>query len=145
MTDKRDKTGGRKVGTPNKATALIRQRIDAADPIGFMIQIATGETVDGSAPTIAERIKAAEWLGRKIVPDVKEKPITFNVGDINSPSDAVRAIGSVIQALSSGEITPSEATAVCGVISQYLKAYELNELDARLAQLEQSISTRRAA
>ena len=56
MTDKRDKTGGRKAGTPNKATALIRQRIDEADPIGFMIQVATGETVDGSTPTMAERL-----------------------------------------------------------------------------------------
>ena len=125
MTDKRDKTGGRKAGTPNKATAIIRQRIDESDPIGFMIQVATGETVDGSAPTIAERIKAAEWLGRKIVPDVKERPITFAVGDINSPSDAVSAIGSVIKALSGGHIIPSEATAVCGVISQYLKALSL--------------------
>ena len=67
-----------------------------------MIQVATGETVDGGKPTIAERIKAAEWLGRKIVPDVKERPINFTVGDINGPSDAVSAIGSVIQALSSG-------------------------------------------
>ena len=73
MTDKREKTGGRKAGTPNKATALIRQRIDDADPIGFMIQVATGETVDGSEPTIAERIKAAEWLGRKIVPRCEGK------------------------------------------------------------------------
>ena len=73
MTAKKEKTGGRKAGTPNKATALIRQRIDAADPIGFMIQVATGETVDGSEPTIAERIKAAEWLGRKIVPRCEGK------------------------------------------------------------------------
>ena len=145
MTDKRDKTGGRKAGTPNKATALIRQRIGAADPIGFMIQVATGETVDGSEPSIAERIKAAEWLGRKIVPDVKERPISFTVGDINSPSDAVSAIGGVIKALSAGEITPSEATAVCGVISQYVKAYELNAMDERLSQLERSASVRRAA
>lgn len=145
MTDKRDKTGGRKAGTPNKATALIRQRIDEADPIGFMIQVATGETVDGSTPTMAERLKAAEWLGRKIVPDVKERAINFTVGDINSPSDALRAIGSVIQALSGGEITPSEATSVCGVISQYVKTYELNEMDERLAQLERSVSIRRAS
>ena len=99
----------------------------------------------GVGPDFAERIKAAEWLGRKIVPDVKERPISFTVGDINGPSDAVSAIGSVIQALSTGDVTPSEATAVCGVISQYVKAYELNEMDERLATLERSASVRRAA
>lgn len=75
---------------------------------------------------------------------MKERPITFTVSDINGPSDAVSAIGSVIQALSS-RVTPSEATAVCGIISQYVKAYELNEMDERLAKLERSASVRRAA
>ena len=67
------------------------------------------------AARLAERIKAAEWLGRKIVPDVKERPITFTVSDINGPSDAVSAIGSVIQALSNGE-SPQAKQPLCAAL-----------------------------
>lgn len=142
MTE-RNKTGGRKAGTPNKATALIRQRIEQADPIGFMIQIAAGKVIDGGKPTIAERSRAAEWLGRKILPDIKELPLSFRVGEIKSSEDALTAIGSVITAMGECLITPSESTAVCGVINQYLKAFELNEISNRLESLENIVSEQR--
>lgn len=142
----RTKTGGRKAGTPNKATALTRQRIDEADPIGFMIRLANGETFDGDQPTLAERARAAEWLGRKIVPDAKERAIAFDVGAIEGPQDALRAIGRTIEALGRGEVTPSEASAVCNVINQFLRAFEANDIEERLTQLEkQNQSMRRAA
>jgi len=136
----REKTGGRKAGTPNKATALIRQRIDDADPIGFMISIVNGENIDGGQPTLSERARAAEWLGRKIAPDAKERPIAFTVEALESPKDAIRVIGNVIEAMGKGKVTPSEANSVCGVINQYMKAYELNEIDDRLTHLEKSIN-----
>ena len=137
----REKTGGRQAGTPNKATALIRQRISEADPIGFMIQVAGGEVIDSETPTLAELIKANEWLGRKLTPDAKERQICFEVSKIDRPADALQAIAGVIEALGDGEITPSEANAVCGVVGQYIKAYEANELDERLTHLESSLGT----
>ena len=135
--NEREKTGGRQAGTPNKATAIIRQRISEADPIGFMIQVAKGESIgDSPAPTLAERIKANEWLGRKLTPDAKERQISFKVPKIEKPADALKAIAGVIEALGDGKVTPSEANAVCGVVGQYIKAYEANEIDERLTNLE---------
>ena len=138
----REKTGGRQAGTPNKATAIIRQRISEADPIGFMIQVAGGETIDSDTPTLAERIKANEWLGRKLTPDAKERQISFAMPKIEGPADALKAIAGVIEALGDGDVTPSEANAVCGIVGQYIKAFEANEIDDRLTKLENSISSK---
>ena len=64
---------------------------------------------------------------------------------MQSPQDALSAIGGVIEALGMGEVTPSEANAVCSIISQYVKAYEMTEIDSRLTELENLISIKRAA
>lgn len=139
MTE-RQKTGGRQKGTPNKATAQLRKRITDADPIGFLIKVANGDSIDDLTPSLMERTRAAEWLGRKIAPDAKERPVLFSMPVLNEPDDALKAIGGVIEAMGAGNVTPSEASAVCNVINQYLKAYELNEMDNRLTQLENSTS-----
>ena len=48
----------------------------------------------------------------------------------------LKAIAGVIEALGDGKVTPSEANAICGVVGQYIKAYEANEIDERLTNLE---------
>jgi hypothetical protein len=45
-------------------------------------------------------------------------------------------MGAVAGKMAAGELTPLQATAVLGVIGQYAKAYELTELEQRVAQLE---------
>ena len=37
------KLGGRRVGTPNKATASLRERIEALDPLGDLIALARAQ------------------------------------------------------------------------------------------------------
>ena len=127
--NEREKTGGRQAGTPNKATAIIRQRIGEADPIGFMIQVAKGESIgDSPAPTLAERIKANEWLGRKLTPDAKERQISFKVPKIEKPADALKAIAGVIEALGDGKSHQARLTlfaALWGSISKLMKQMRL--------------------
>lgn len=79
-------------------------------------------------PTLAERIRAAEFMARRIVPEAKERPVSFDLDAIDSPSDAVRAMAQVAVALSSGVILPFEAKALNDALSVYLKAYETIEL-----------------
>ena len=41
------KTGGRRMGTPNKDNAATRERIEnEADPIGFLCRIVRGEEIE---------------------------------------------------------------------------------------------------
>lgn len=132
------RTGGRKPGVPNKATALVRERIETeADPVGLLTRIAKGEEIDGDKPTLDQRAHAARWLGAKVVPDAKEAPISFEVGEIKGPKDALSAVGSLIKATGKGEVMPGEAKSVMDLLAAFLRAYEANELETRVKALEE--------
>jgi hypothetical protein len=50
--------------------------------------------------------------------------------------DASEAAGSVLTAVSEGELTPIEATRVMGLIDSYRRTLELTEIERRLQALE---------
>jgi len=50
--------------------------------------------------------------------------------------DAAEAAGSVLKAVSAGELTPIEATRVMGLIDSYRRTLELTEIEERLQALE---------
>ncbi len=146
---KRAKSGGRKKGTPNKTTAVARDRIEAeGDPIGFLLGVMNGETMivadqkDGDAPvkvlpTLDQRLSAATTLARKTVPDAKDKAISVDMPEINTAEHAVQAVGSILAAVTSGEITPTEGQVLAGIVENFRKAIELHDLDKRVAVLEE--------
>ncbi len=146
---KRTKTGGRATGTPNKTTAKTRDRIEAeGDPIGFLLGVMNGETMtvavqkDGNAPvtvlpTLDQRLSAATTLARKTVPDAKDKAISIDMPEINTAEHAVQAVGSILVAVTGGEITPSEGQVLAGIVENFRKAIETHDLDKRVAALEQ--------
>ncbi len=83
---------GRKKGTPNRVTQITRAYITKEGaPIRVLCQIASGKKMKAAAesgspkqakifPTLAERLRAAETLARKIVPDVKAVEVTGAAG-----------------------------------------------------------------
>lgn len=138
MATKR-RTGGRKPGVPNKATALVRERIETeADPVGLLTRIARGEEIDGDKPTLEQRAHAARWLGAKVIPDAKEIPLALDVGEVQSPTDAIKAAGVVIAAAGKGAILPGEAKAMMDLLGGFMRAYEVSELETRVKALEEA-------
>jgi hypothetical protein len=133
---------GRPRGRPNRLTSAERAHIAAGvDPVGFLQRVMAGEAVaqpDGEAvtPTLDQRIRAAMTLANKLVPDAKDAPVSIAIGPLDGPRAALEAISSVTGKMAVGELTPSEAGAVIGVIGQYAKTYELTELERRIADLE---------
>lgn len=147
---KKKKTGGRVAGTPNKATAVIRLAIEAANPIAFMSDVMNGRMPLVDAETgepngeyeVANqqsRMRAGEFLAKRVCPEVKENPVQFSIGEIDSTKDAMRAIGQVTEAIANGEILPSEGRVICDMISTFIKVYEVNELTKRLDDIETTI------
>ena len=55
---------------------------------------------------------------------------------MNNALDASEAAGSVLNAVSNGELTPIEATRVMGLIDSYRRTLELTEIEERLKALE---------
>ena len=55
---------------------------------------------------------------------------------MNNALDASEAAGSVLTAVSDGELTPIEETRVMGLIDSYRRILELTEIEQRLQALE---------
>ena len=55
---------------------------------------------------------------------------------MNNALDASEAAGSVLTAVSDGELTPIEATRVMGLIDSYRRILEITEIEQRLQALE---------
>lgn len=72
---------GKKAGTPNLLTPEFRQWLyDRAKPFELLADICTGREIqDGDTkrkPTVAERMRAAETLARKLLPDLAATTIS---------------------------------------------------------------------
>jgi hypothetical protein len=138
---------GRPKGIPNRVTQAVRDQVAAgASPIEFLQRIMAGEGLECPGregeepslvfPTMDQRMRAATTLAHKLAPDAKDQPVKFSIGKIENLAGALAAMAKVTEAMSEGELTPVEATAVMAVIAHYAKAYEASELERRIADLE---------
>ena len=72
----------------------------------------------------------------RIAPAPKDQPVSFSLPTMNYALDASEAAGSVLNAVSAGDLTPIEATRVMGLIDSYRRTLELTEIEQRLQALE---------
>ena len=72
----------------------------------------------------------------RIAPAPKDNLVSFALPQMNNVSDASQAAGSVLTAVSEGNLTPIEATRVMGLIDSYRRTLELTEFEERLQALE---------
>ena len=73
----------------------------------------------------------------RIAPAPKDQPVSFSLPEMKNALDASEAAGSVLSAVSEGELTPREATRVMGLIDSYKRTLELTEIELRLLALEE--------
>ena len=85
------KWGGRRAGTPNKVNLETRNRIQSeADPIGFLIKVVNGRKMKGEYPTLTQRVRAAEKLLSKVVPDLKAVELSLETAVEPAMGDEAR-------------------------------------------------------
>ena len=109
---------GRPKGSRNKATIAIESLLQ------------------GQAEALEGDSIALKLCMERIAPAPKDQPISFNLPKMKNALDASEAAGSVLTAVSEGELTPIEATRVMGLIDSYRRTLELNEIEERLRVLE---------
>ena len=118
---------GRPRGSRNKATIAIESLLQGQAEA--LTQTAVTQALEGDS--VALRL-----CMERIAPAPKDQPVSFNLPKMNIAMDASEAAGSVLNALSKGELTPIEATRVMGLIDSYRRTLELTEIEQRLQALE---------
>ena len=72
----------------------------------------------------------------RIAPPRKDNPVQFPLPRMASAHDAAQAAAAVLEAVSMGELTPTEAAVVMGLVDSFRRTLEVSELEARVAALE---------
>lgn len=118
---------GRPSGARNRTTmtalALIEGEAEALSRKAVEMALA-GDTV------------ALRLCLERLAPPRKDSPVQFPLPRMATAHDAAQAAAAVLQAVSEGELTPSEGVQVMGLVDSYRRTLEVTELEARVAALE---------
>lgn len=74
----------------------------------------------------------------RILPPRRERPINFILPSLRKPADAIDALAAITGAVSTTEITPSEAAELAKLVEAFVRTLEANDLDQRLRIIEAS-------
>jgi hypothetical protein len=118
---------GRPRGSRNKTTVLVEKLL--------------ADDVEAVARSVIDAARAGDMTAARIVldrlcPVRRDQPIEIDLPAIAGASDALAAMGVVLDAVAEGSLTPSEGEAVSSLLDRYLRAIEINDLEARISRLE---------
>ena len=123
---------GRPKGARNRKTLAIESLLEGQAEA--LTQTAISKALDGDS--IALRL-----CMERIAPAPKDNPVSFTLPQMKNAFDALQAAGSVLTAVSEGNLTPIEATRVMGLIDSFRRTLELTEIENRLKVLEDDFAS----
>lgn len=82
-------------------------------------------------------IQAIKIILDRILPPKREALISIDLPAMKVGADILEAISQIILAISQGKISPTEGEILTRIIDRQGRAIELNELEARLKNLEE--------
>jgi hypothetical protein len=88
---------------------------------------------------------ALRLVMERIIPPRKDRPVVVDMPRINAASDLVTAASALMLAVTSGEITPSEAAALSTLLSNVANAINVVDIAERLRVLEGQAATKGGA
>ena len=87
-------------------------------------------------------MQALKLCIERICPVRKDTPIRVQLPRVQSVEDATKLTTSLIDKVTSGELTPSQGELLSRMIEKHIKVLQLNDLEARLQQLEERLENR---
>jgi Family of unknown function (DUF5681) len=119
---------GRPKGSRNQATMLAEALLDGEAEAITRKLINTALEGDTTALRLC--------LERLLAPR-RERRVAFEFPEIiETAADAVRASSMVLGECAAGNLSPSEASEIMGLISSHVRVLEVTEIESRLAALE---------
>jgi hypothetical protein len=114
---------GRPKGARHRVTALAEKLMQA--DVKAIVEAVVTAARNGD-------MTAARIVLDRIAPARRDSTVRFNLPKIESVEDIVSAMGAVLAAVASGEISPGEGQAIAALLGQQRQAFETAELTERL-------------
>ena len=119
--------GGKTKGARHKATLAVEVLLE--DQADQLTQKAVEAALEGD-------MTAMRLCLERICPPRKERPIHINLPKAETSADAVKVMGVIIEAVSTGEIAPGEGRQLASLVEGQRRVLETEELEARIVALE---------
>lgn len=103
--------------------------------------------IDGKATEVVEKALELALAGDgpvlraildRLCPPRKDAPVKVTLPSLESAADLPAVTSALLEAVAKGQLTPSEAQAVAGLVEAHRKTLESQELERRIAALEQT-------
>jgi hypothetical protein len=118
---------GRPPGARNKTTLAIEALLEGQHVALTQKVVALALEGDGTA---------LKLCFERLAPPRRDAPIKVSLPQVRAAGETISASKAVVNAVCSGEITPSEGGAVMALLSAHLRFVETLELTTRVEQLE---------
>jgi hypothetical protein len=120
--------GGRRLGSRNRTTLVAEALLkgEEVELVRKAIELAK-----------AGDVQMLKFLLDRILP--KERSVRVDLPAMDRCSDAVDALGAVIDAVGAGQIAPSEAAALASLVADYARIINVAELEERLESIEKDV------
>lgn len=118
---------GKPSGARNRATQMVMALMEGA-----------AEEITTTIIDAAKKgdLAAAKLVLERLAPPVRERAIALALPNTDTPSGINEAQRKIVEAVGSGDLLPAEGTALAGIVEVRRKAYETNEMDQRISELE---------
>jgi hypothetical protein len=118
---------GKPRGARNKATMAVATLLEGEKEA--LTRKAIERALDGD-------VTALRLCLDRISPVKKDSPVAFTLPTMETADDAAKAAGAILEAVAAGDLTPTEGTAVAGLIETFRRTLETTEIERRIAALE---------
>jgi hypothetical protein len=78
----------------------------------------------------------------RLAPARKDRPVWFDLPEMNEARDTVNASAAIVAAVAAGDLTPSEASELGKVVDSYARTLQAAEFDERISKLEKAAEAR---
>jgi hypothetical protein len=121
---------GRPQGSRNKATIALQSLLDKE-----------GAAITRKAIELAKAgdTTALRLVLERLIPPARERRLELqipNLGTLGTAAAVTAAMGTVLQAVAAGDITPGEGQAVVGLLEGMRRGIETADLESRVEKLE---------
>lgn len=118
---------GKPKGTRHKATQAALALLDGEAEA--LTRQAVNMALDGDGVALRLCLE-------RIAPPRRDAPVQFDLPLMATARDASKAAGAVLEAVATGELTPTEGAHIMGLVETYRRTLETTELEARVIALE---------